>query len=73
MMKQDFLLDDSNKKTCYNIFKRWNMKFEEIKIDNESEDAEYDIYDLEGLDELYDDDEIDFAELNFLKGYHQSA
>lgn len=49
------------------------MKFEEIKIDNESEDAEYDIYDLEGLDELYDDDEIDFAELNFLKGYHQSA
>ncbi|MDK2907932.1 MAG: hypothetical protein PWQ87_390 [Candidatus Woesearchaeota archaeon] len=49
------------------------MKFEEIKIVDEPENAEYDVYDLEGLDYLYDDDEIDFAELNFLKGYHLSA
>lgn len=54
-------------------FRGGNMKFEEIKIVDEPEDAEYDVYDLESLDDLYAEDEIDFAELNFLKGYHLSA
>ena len=49
------------------IFKGY--KDEDMLIEEETIEAEEDIYSDEGMESLADDDEITSAELGFMKGY----
>ncbi len=47
------------------------MHKKEFVQENESTDKD-DIYDYSSLDTFYDNDEIDFVELNFIRGYNMA-